>query len=172
MDHQAFAQLLGNYGEFLGAIAVVVTLIYLAAQIRQNTRAVRLSTAHSIADAFRNQYATIGGSGQVADVFATGFARPGELDEAKRTQFYALMHQTVRVYEETFYQFAEGALDERLWTGMHRQMLWTLNQPGFHNYWQDRHDWYSDSFREYMNNELVTGANELAMGGVSNAPNG
>ena len=26
MDHQAFAQLLGNYGEFVGAIAVVATL--------------------------------------------------------------------------------------------------------------------------------------------------
>jgi hypothetical protein len=34
MDHQAFAQLLGNYGEFVGAIAVVVTLAYLAVQVR------------------------------------------------------------------------------------------------------------------------------------------
>ena len=43
MDHQAFAQILGNYGEFFGAIAVVVTLGYLAIQIRQNTRASRVS---------------------------------------------------------------------------------------------------------------------------------
>ena len=41
MDHQIFAQLLGNYGEFVGAIAVVVTLVYLARQIRQNTDATR-----------------------------------------------------------------------------------------------------------------------------------
>ena len=34
MDHQAFAQLLGNYGEFIGAIGVVVTLAYLATQVR------------------------------------------------------------------------------------------------------------------------------------------
>ncbi len=39
MDHQTFAELLGNYGEFVGAIAVVVTLLYLSMQIRQNTRA-------------------------------------------------------------------------------------------------------------------------------------
>jgi hypothetical protein len=39
MDHQAFAQLLGNYGEFVGAIAVVVTLIYLSLQIRSNAKA-------------------------------------------------------------------------------------------------------------------------------------
>jgi len=41
MDHQAFAQLLGNYGEFLGAIAVVVTLFYLATQIRRSTEATK-----------------------------------------------------------------------------------------------------------------------------------
>lgn len=34
MDHQAFAQSLGNYGEFVGAIAVVATLIYLSLQVR------------------------------------------------------------------------------------------------------------------------------------------
>lgn len=38
MDHQAFAQLLGSYGEFLGSIAVFATLAYLAVQVRQNTR--------------------------------------------------------------------------------------------------------------------------------------
>ena len=37
MDHQDFAQLLGNYGEFFGAVAVVVTLIYLSIQVRQNS---------------------------------------------------------------------------------------------------------------------------------------
>jgi len=36
MDHQAFAQLLGNYGEFFGSIAVFATLAYLAIQVRQN----------------------------------------------------------------------------------------------------------------------------------------
>ena len=35
MDHQAFAQLLGNYGEFFGSIAVFATLAYLAVQVRQ-----------------------------------------------------------------------------------------------------------------------------------------
>ena len=30
MDHQAFAQLLGNCVEFLGAVAVIATLGYLA----------------------------------------------------------------------------------------------------------------------------------------------
>jgi len=34
---------LGNYGEFLGAVAVVVTLGYLAVQVRQNTTGMQAS---------------------------------------------------------------------------------------------------------------------------------
>ena len=38
MDHQAFAEMLNNCGEFFGALAVVATLRYLAFQVRQNAR--------------------------------------------------------------------------------------------------------------------------------------
>jgi hypothetical protein len=44
MDHQAFAQLLGNYGEFIGAIAVVVTLIFVGMQVRHSWEATRESS--------------------------------------------------------------------------------------------------------------------------------
>ena len=41
MDHQTFAQILGSYGEFVGALAVVVTLAYLARQIGAQNAAMR-----------------------------------------------------------------------------------------------------------------------------------
>lgn len=50
MDLTLTAQLLGNFGEFSGAIAVVLTLGYLALQIRQNTRSVRASSFQSGVD--------------------------------------------------------------------------------------------------------------------------
>ena len=41
---------LGNIGEFVGALAVVISLLYLAAQMRQNSPLVRASTYQSGAD--------------------------------------------------------------------------------------------------------------------------
>ncbi len=35
------SELLGNVGEFVGAIAVVITLVYLAVQVRQNSLQLR-----------------------------------------------------------------------------------------------------------------------------------
>jgi hypothetical protein len=39
---------LGNIGDFIGGVGVVITLIYLATQIRQNTRSLRLSSLQQI----------------------------------------------------------------------------------------------------------------------------
>ena len=41
------AQLLGNFGEFVGAIAVVATLLFLSFQVRQGARAQRGATLQS-----------------------------------------------------------------------------------------------------------------------------
>ena len=41
MDLTSTAQLLGNFGEFLGAIAVVITLGYLTVQIRQSKQSLQ-----------------------------------------------------------------------------------------------------------------------------------
>ena len=60
MNLMDMAQLLGNFGEFVGAIAVVVTLFYLAFQVRQskeatdaNTRSVDESRRLAMAQAYR-----------------------------------------------------------------------------------------------------------------------
>jgi hypothetical protein len=45
---------LGNLGDFIGGIAVVVTLVYLAIQVRQNTIALRTASRQEIVRAFRD----------------------------------------------------------------------------------------------------------------------
>jgi len=44
MDYFAIAQLLGNIGELVAAIAVVATLFYLAVQVRQSKDATNANT--------------------------------------------------------------------------------------------------------------------------------
>jgi hypothetical protein len=60
MDLQGTAQLLGNLGEFFGAIAVLATLIYLAIQIRQNKDAIEIDSTRTIIQDFQSIWATLG----------------------------------------------------------------------------------------------------------------
>lgn len=48
MDHREIAQILGNYGEFVGAIAVVVTLVFLTMQVRQSNAQGPLRTSVTV----------------------------------------------------------------------------------------------------------------------------
>jgi hypothetical protein len=87
MDHQAFAQLLGNYGEFVGAFAVVGTLVYLAIQVRHgkiateaNTLAIEESRKLALAQSFQARtqlvdasMVEIANSGELAPIMYKGF---------------------------------------------------------------------------------------------------
>ena len=87
MDHLTFAQLLGNYGEFVGAIAVVVTLLYLSLQIRQNTRAMD-----------ENRKAVVAQSAREVDFYA------GELHRelARDPELRHIVTQSMRVRPEDY----------------------------------------------------------------------
>jgi hypothetical protein len=47
---------LANLGQIIGALAVVISLIYVALQIRQNTNAIRSATAQTVHEHFAKWY--------------------------------------------------------------------------------------------------------------------
>ena len=63
---------LANIGQVIGAIAVVISLIYVALQIRQNTNAVRSATAQSVHEHFANWYHLIAADAELARIAANG----------------------------------------------------------------------------------------------------
>jgi len=94
MDHQAFAQLLGSYGEFVGAIAVVVTLIYLSIQVRGTAEQVQESRnltqvqmQQSNMDNF-NVWRKLAVEGKNASIWFRGINDLDALDEDEKYKFF------------------------------------------------------------------------------------
>jgi hypothetical protein len=79
MDLMDTAQLLGNFGEFVGAIGVVATLAYLAIQIRQNTRATHAASHHAVTDSLNQGNIAMAQDAELAQIWATGCADRGSL---------------------------------------------------------------------------------------------
>ena len=110
MDHQSFAQLLGNYGEFFGAIAVVVTLVYLAGQLRQNTNALKSASYqhwNEISGAFTDFYAAYAQE-------LTEIEECDSLDQLTPEQmkiYSALAAKTFNQAEAAYLQHRAGTLD-------------------------------------------------------------
>jgi len=78
---------IGAIGEILGAAAVVVSLIYLAVQIRANHKEVRLAAMHEISVEFRESISTFADP-QMAELFTRVNLQDDTLTDAETLQLW------------------------------------------------------------------------------------
>lgn len=139
----------GAVGETVGAIGVVVTLIYLAMQIRQQNRESRIAAVHELNEAFRGSITSFQDAG-LADIFSRGKDDFPSLTEPERLRFIAMVQAVFRVWEDAFYQYDGGRLDPRIWNSMLAQFSGYLSLPGVRRVWEIRKQAYNERFREFV----------------------
>ena len=77
--------ILAAWGEFLGGIAVVISLVYLASQIRQNSKLLRVSTAAVIGESSIAVTGELTHDPELARIFFAGIADRAALSEAEQS---------------------------------------------------------------------------------------
>lgn len=155
MDHQAFAQMLGSYGEFVGAVAVVVTLGYLAIQIRHSNTLATWQTHRSAVEANALTMNSVIGQTQVAKVYRSGLLNPGELDEVEKVQFYQLLNQMVLNYKDILDAYDKGLFDFPTYEAWQGFICAHLVMPGGKLWWQDHEQSFIPRVREELNQGML-----------------
>jgi hypothetical protein len=137
-------------GQVIGAGGIIATLIYLARQIGQNTKAMRISVAHSIAMDARDWNKPLLADASLALVFQTGTEDPSSLDEKDRARFIELCFSLLHMFENAHYQFQNGTLDQELWDGYRRLYIAYAKSPGFQAYWKARRQTFRPDFQTFI----------------------
>jgi len=88
---------LGSVGEFVAAIATLVTLAYLAVQIRQNTKSLAESTSASINESFASINSRISSDEQFAELFLRGRQDINSLSPVELERFRAFIQDILNV---------------------------------------------------------------------------
>ena len=89
---------IGAVGEIVGATAVVVSLVYLAIQIRTQNRESQMAAAHEIIAAFRSMQVPLHSS-ELADLWHRAITNFEELNDPERMQVFAVVAPMLRVWE-------------------------------------------------------------------------
>ena len=143
---------IGAVGEIVGALAVVFSLIYLATQIRvQNTEA-KVASVHDIKEAYRQ---TIAGllDKEIAEIHIKALDDTDSLTDVERLRLIALYQSMYRVWEEAFFQWTEGRLDDRHWKGISAVCMDFISTKAGQEFWSLRKHAYSDDFVSYVSNQ-------------------
>lgn len=138
---------LGSLGEFVGSIAVVLSLLYLAFQIRQNTKSVRASTHHGMVES-SNALAFRLSDADAARIILKGGRANDDLTPEEKFRFSMLMRASFGFYEEAYHQFWEGLLERDVWESRARTLSEVFDQPGVTDWWKKNRHYFSTRFRD------------------------
>ena len=137
---------LGNIGDLIAAIATVVTLLYLAQQIRRSTKSVEGTSSHAIVEL---EISTFALKAQYANVYRRGCANILELDDDERVIFEQVVSSEMSLFSAAFIQVQNGLMDDN--AAFDRDWLrFYLKQPGFQIMWSEIRTTYSNEFCEHL----------------------
>lgn len=134
---------LGNIGEFVGAIGVIVTLIYLAIQIRQNTAILRQQIL-SVTGAAETEcaahaldiYLATARDPQLANLIYKGVRSFESLSPEEQFRFSAYWHGSFMTHQNFYLQHQRGALTDRAWHSYSRNIDQYMRLAGVQQWWQ------------------------------------
>lgn len=144
---------LGNIGDFVGGIAVIITLFYLAIQIRGNSRATRLAAMQSTMLAAQNIGKLPAQDRDLARVVRVGLTAPDKLDPDEFQQFRYYMLNMLRVHEDMFVQHQAGVIDDETWAARGESLRTLVSLPGGRRIWGTSSAYRAD-FREWLDSHL------------------
>lgn len=108
-------QALGNLGEFIGALGVVISLVYLAGQMSQNTTSVRAASFNSMVQNSIQLLEHAFVDSEFAAFLERAERDPDSLSPEEQIRWDAYMTAVWRHFGNLVYQYRVGALDEQMW---------------------------------------------------------
>ena len=137
-------------GQVASALGGIAALLYLALQVRQNTRAVRGTTADAVVTAGREWMRTVIGDAELHRIWGIGQENPAALPEEQRRRYFYLATTYLMMAENFHFHYRERTIDPGLWESFRAKLVASLGNPGLRAMWQLRGHTYSSSFREFV----------------------
>src|SRR5215469_13717456 len=135
---------LASLGSFVSGLAVLVSLIFVVLQLRQNTEAVRASSSQAQEAEIQNVLQPIVAEEDVAEIWRIGLDQGAHtLSANQKVRWLVIMGGVTRYWHASWLMWERGRLDKGLWYHVEHQAIDVCARKGFHEYWNVRRQWFS-----------------------------
>lgn len=143
--------------ELIGAAAVVLGLVFVGLELRQNTALQRIETTQALVQEYGDALEVMAYEGDAACIYVLGINGLDNLDDAERLRFFVILFQIFRSAEQLQHYAREGMVEPRIWRGFERQITEVAQLPGVQEWWAIRHPWFSDGFQHWLDRVIAEG---------------
>ena len=150
MDLQGVAELLGNFGEFFGAIAVLATLVYLVIQIKQNNKLLTATIYDSAVGEYLSLNRVVLESADYASISRRGLADVSQLNEDEAYRLNTGLRNFFTHVDKIFRLFRQGVIPETEWKRFASDAASILSMDAGRAF-RTGNDYYAELFSELDN---------------------
>lgn len=146
---------LGNLGDFVGGFAVVITLIYLALQIRHNTASVEAAAVQSASQSFADIVESFARDSEMLNVYLAGTRDYEGLSPEERQRFAAIMGSMLHRFEGLVVLSDRGTLPPRSWDGAVNRLRGAFALPGTLAWWERGQYVFNKRLQVWVEEEVI-----------------
>jgi hypothetical protein len=147
-------QSLANIGEIIGAIVVILSLVYVAIQVRQNTEAQRTENYARALERVAAIQSTLSQDSEISLIFSKGVVDTSKLTPQEKVRFTWSLYETFGAFEFMFLASKTGSIVEEVWSRWSAAIAWWLTFPGVQAWWKARPLPFTDSFTSFVESLL------------------
>lgn len=148
----------GSIGELLGSLGVLVTLVFLVVQIRQNTLTMRSTSLQTVLDGYtaanREYFATSPTSPTNRMVWSKGHEDFDTLTIDEQHLFHYFMTDYVFHLQNVLQLRDSGVLDEASFEAWNTHVVGAVGTPGALKWWDSVRDYFTTTVRDHLDREL------------------
>jgi len=137
--------------EIVGAVAVVISVVYLAMQVSEGNKELRSQSHYNALSLGSRPFEIELENAELAHIIRIGYDRPEELSEDEWYRFTQYQVMAFNAWEYYFYEHEKSAIPEQLWIGANAYYVEnTSTKPGLWRFWTEYEHIYGEPFHSYV----------------------
>jgi hypothetical protein len=148
---------IGSIGEIVGATAVVISVGYLAIQIRKQTQESRLSATRELATHYQDIMNTLIVNDGLAEIYLQGVQDYESLPNADRLRVALIFQKTIRLMEQQHIHIQKSGVDDSYFISANLGFEEFLTFPGVQTWWETSKQHFEESLRARVDGLVVEG---------------
>ena len=131
---------LAHLAEIIGAVAIIISLIYVGQELNANTAAVQAASLQSVTNASSASMLAVVENEDFARIRVQAMRDPSQLSETEQLRWFLYQRQMWLHFQNVWQQWELGTLDNGIWEGYERVICRDLlSDEADRQQWQETH---------------------------------
>ena len=150
-------EMLAAIGQLAAACVGIPSIIYLAVQIRAQTKERHQSAVNALTVQWGDLTRSFHDNGEFCAIYLRGVQCFTELDAVSKLRFSSFLNRFFKNFQAMFFSYRDGVLSASIWGEVERTMGDVIAYPGVQEWWKTRRHWHTEEFARVIDGLIARG---------------